>query len=169
MASEEQPQFSDFVVWASTNPVSTWLIKHVASPLDPLIFRATGGRWTSMGPPSMPMLTLTMTGRRSGRPRSVQLACIVYRKQYLVVASAMGQEKHPGWRYNLEANPEVEVQMTGERFQARAEVLTDAEKAEAWPEIQRVLPQMVVYENRTSRNIRVFRLVRNGSSPNTPT
>ena len=160
MAPEKEPEFSDFVVWASTNPVATWLIKHVASPLDPLIFRATGGRMTSMGPPSMPMLTLTMKGRRSGKPRSVQLACIVHRGEYLVVASAMGQEKHPAWRYNLEANPEVEVQMTGERFAARALVLSDAEKEEVWPEIRRVLPQMKIYEKRTTRNIRVFRLER---------
>jgi len=61
------------IVRLSTNPVATWLIKHVAARLDPLIFQATNGRFTSMGPPAMPMLTLTATGRRTGRPRSVHL------------------------------------------------------------------------------------------------
>jgi len=32
----------------------------VASRLDPLLFRASGGRLTVFGPPAMPMLTLTM-------------------------------------------------------------------------------------------------------------
>ena len=54
------------VVKLSTNPVATWLIRNVASRLDPLIFRITNGRLTSFGPPAMPMLTLTAIGRRSG-------------------------------------------------------------------------------------------------------
>ena len=126
----------DRLVRLTTHPVTTWLIKHVASPLDPLIFRATGGRWTFFGPPSMPMLTLTTTGRKTGRPRSVQLACVEHAGERLIVASAMGQERHPAWRYNLDANPEVEVQMRGERFAARAEVLRDEEKAAVWDAIR---------------------------------
>jgi len=149
-----------WIVWLSTNPVATWLIKHVASPLDPLIFKATGGRFTSMGPPAMPMLALTAIGRRSGQPRSVQLAYVEHDGNALVVASAMGQERHPAWRYNLEANPEVQVQMRGERFSARAEVLSDPEKRAVWDDVRRAIPQLNVYEKRTDRNIRVFRLRR---------
>ncbi|MBW2420617.1 MAG: nitroreductase family deazaflavin-dependent oxidoreductase [Deltaproteobacteria bacterium] len=149
-----------FVVWLTTNSLTTWLIRRVASRLDPLIFKATNGRFTSMGPPAMPMLTLTATGRRSGEPRSVHLACIEQAGDYLVVASAMGQERHPAWRYNLDANPEVQVQLPGERFSARARVLSDAEKNEVWTEVRQAIPQMKVYENRTDRNIRVYRLSR---------
>ena len=152
-----------FVVWVSTTPVVTWLIKHVASRLDPLIFRATNGRLTSMGVPNMPMLTMTAIGRRSGQPRSVQLACLENEEDYLVVASAMGQEKHPAWRYNAEANPQVQIQVRGERFAARAEVLTDPEKEAVWADVHRAIPQMKVYEKRTDRNIRVYRLTRVGS------
>jgi deazaflavin-dependent oxidoreductase (nitroreductase family) len=148
------------VVRITTSPVFTWFVKHVASPLDPLLFKASNGRFTSMGPPAMPMLTLTAIGRRTGKPRAIHLAFIHHEGDQLVVASAMGQEKHPAWRYNLEANPEVEVQTTGERFTARARVLTDSEKAEVWNEVRRVIPQMNVYEKRTDRNIRVFRLSR---------
>ncbi len=149
-----------WIVWLSTNPVATWLIRHVASPLDPLIFKATNGRFTSLGPPAMPMLTLTAIGRRSGEPRSVQLACVEHVGDPLVVASAMGQERHPAWRYNLETNPEVQVQMRGERFAARAELLSDAEKQAVWDDVRRAIPQLNVYEKRTDRNIRVFRLRR---------
>jgi deazaflavin-dependent oxidoreductase (nitroreductase family) len=109
------------------------------------------------------MLAMTTIGRHSGRPRSVQLAYFEQGGDFLVVASSMGQEKHPGWRYNLEANPDVEVQVRGERFRARARILTDAEKDAVWPDIKRVIPQMNVYEKRTDRNIRVFRLARRSS------
>ncbi len=47
----------DLIVWLSTNRVATWFIKHVASRLDPVIFKATNGRLTCFGPPAMPMLT----------------------------------------------------------------------------------------------------------------
>lgn len=152
-----------FIVRLSTSRPFGWLIRHVASRLDPLVFKATNGRLTSMGPPAMPMLTLTAIGRHSGRPRAVHLACLEREGDYLVVASAMGQEKHPAWRYNIEANPEVEVQVRGQRFAARAEVLSDPEKDEVWPAVRRAIPQMKVYEKRTDRNIRVFRLSRVGS------
>ena len=148
------------IVWLSTNRIMTWLIKHVASPLDPYIFKATNGRLTSMGPPSMPMLTLTTMGRRSGRPRSVHLACLEREGDYLVVASAMGQDRHPAWRYNIEANPEVEIQVCGDRFAARAQVLADVEKQAVWGDILEAIPQMNVYEARTERNIPVIRLSR---------
>ncbi len=148
------------IVWLSTNRVATWLIKHVASRLDPLIFKASNGRLTSMGPPAIPMLTMTAIGRHSGQPRPVQLACIERDGDQLVVASAMGQQKHPAWRYNVEANPDVQIQMRGERFAARAELLSDAEKQAVWADVKQVLPQMNVYEKRTDRNIRVIRLRR---------
>jgi deazaflavin-dependent oxidoreductase (nitroreductase family) len=148
------------IVWLSTNRVATWLIKHVASRLDPLIFKASNGRLTSMGPPAIPMLTMTAIGRHSGQPRPVQLACIERDGDQLVVASAMGQQKHPAWRYNVEANPDVQIQMRGECFTARAELLSDAEKQVVWADVKQLLPQMNVYEKRTDRNIRVIRLRR---------
>ena len=151
---------SDLLVKLSTNRFATWMIKHVASPLDPLIFKATNGRFTSMGAPVMPMLAMTSIGRRSGQPRSVQLAYLEQDGDFLIVASCMGQEKHPGWRYNIEAKQEVEGQMRGERFAASAQLLTDAEKDQVWPDIKQAIPQMNVYEKRTDRNIRVFRLIR---------
>jgi len=150
----------NLLIWLTTNPVSTWMIRNVASRLDPLLFRASNGKFFSMGVASMPMLTLTAKGRRSGKPRSVHLACLEDGRDYLIVASAMGQARHPGWRYNLEANPEVEVQVTGERFRARASVLTDAEKEQVWERFRETIPQIQVYEKRTDRNIRVFRLRR---------
>jgi deazaflavin-dependent oxidoreductase (nitroreductase family) len=151
------------VVRLSTHPVATWLIRNVASRLDPLLFRASNGRLTCFGPPTMPMITVTTIGRRSGEPRPVHLACLERDGDFLVVASAMGQQRHPGWRYNLEAHPEVEVQARGERFPAVARALDDEEKREVWAEVKAAIPQMNVYEQRTDRNIRVFRLSRVGS------
>ena len=151
---------SERIVKLTTGRAFTWWVRHVASRLDPLIFRATNGRFTSMGPPVMPMLTMTTIGRKSGTPHAVHLACIPHDGDYLVVGSAMGQRRHPAWCYNIEANPEVEIQMRGERFAARACRLSEAEKSAVWADVRRAIPQLAVYERRTDRNIRVFRLRR---------
>lgn len=144
----------------SATRVGSWIVKHVAAHLDPVLFKATGGRLTTTGVPTLPMLTLTTIGRKSGKRRDTQLAYHRDGDDLLVVASAMGQERHPDWRYNLEANPEAEVQLRGARYRVRARLLDDVEKARVWPGVVATIPQMRVYEQRTARNIRVFRLRR---------
>lgn len=145
--------------FSATRPGS-WLVKHVAAKVDPKIFRLTNGRFTMTGRPTLPMLALTVVGCRSGQPRVVQLAYHADGDDYLVVASAMGQERHPAWRYNLAANPDVEVQVRGEVFAAHASLLPAEDKARLWPAIATTIPQMHTYETRTDRDICVFRLSR---------
>jgi deazaflavin-dependent oxidoreductase (nitroreductase family) len=152
--------YRSFVNRLSATPFGSWLVKHFASRLDPLIFRLSDGRFTSTGVPTLPMLTLTAVGRRSGRRRDVQLAFHRDGDDYLVVASAMGQEKHPAWKHNLDANPDVEVRVRGATFAARASLLSDAEKERVWAAVKRTIPQMNVYERRTDRKICVYRLRR---------
>ena len=149
-----------WLVWLVTNPVTTWWIRTFAARIDPWIYRRTNGRMTSMGPGSESIVTITTTGRKSGQPRSAQLACVHYEGDILLVASAMGQERHPAWRYNLEAEPRCEVQTKGERYTAHAEMLDEAGKAEVWDLMREQIPMIHVYEKRTDRNIRVFRLRR---------
>jgi deazaflavin-dependent oxidoreductase (nitroreductase family) len=152
--------YARFVNRLSATAFGSWLVKHLASRVDPVLFKATGGRFTMTGVPTLPMLTLTTTGRKSGKPRDTQLAYHADGGDLLVVASAMGQERHPDWSYNLLATPEAEVQLRGERVRVRARVLDEAEKQRVWPDVKRTIPQMNVYERRTTRNIRVFRLTR---------
>ena len=76
-----------------------------------------------------------------------------------------GTAVEPGTLLIRMTNPDVELQMRGERFRARATLLGDEEKEKVWDEIRGIIPMIHVYEKRTHRNIRVFRLVRtdNGS------
>jgi deazaflavin-dependent oxidoreductase (nitroreductase family) len=68
----------------------------------------------------MPALMLRTTGRKSGLTRTNAL---VYGKdgdRLLVVASNGGSSKPPAWLLNLEANPEVEVQVGVRRWPGTA-------------------------------------------------
>lgn len=157
--------YARFVNRISATRVGSWLVKHVASKVDPLIFRATKGRFTSTVVPTLPMLALTVPGRRSGEPRTVQLAYHRDADDLLVVASAMGQQRHPAWRYNLEAAGGGMVLLRGAAYRVSAHPVDADEKRRLWPAICRTIPQMVTYENRTDRDIRVFRLSRADGSP----
>ena len=83
------------------------------------IYKATDGRvgHRLLG---VPTLLLRTTGRRSGETRTNGLVYARDGADYLVVASKGGSDQPPAWLLNLEANPEVEIQIGRERQKARA-------------------------------------------------
>jgi deazaflavin-dependent oxidoreductase (nitroreductase family) len=106
------------------------------------------------------VLILTTTGRRTGKPRATPL---IYRKHggdYLVVASRGGADSHPSWYLNLQANPEVGVQVLGDEFTARARTAQPAEKQEMWREMAATWPAYDDYQRKTRRDIPVVVLER---------
>jgi deazaflavin-dependent oxidoreductase (nitroreductase family) len=150
--------YKDLVNRFSVTPPGRWLTRRILSPLDPLVYRLTGGRFTAAGPPTIPQIILTTTGRKSGKRRSVQLGVLRDGKEYFVVASNFGQSNHPAWAYNLDAEPKATVTDGAHEVAVRAERLSAEEKALVWPRLEAVVPQYRVYITRTDRDIRVFRL-----------
>lgn len=116
--------------------------------------KVTGGRlgWSISG---MPVVKLTTTGRRSGRPRTVMLSAPHTDGDTLVlVASKAGADHHPAWFLNLRENPEVTVETRGtgpRRMTAR--VASDEERAELWPAVTAKQPAYGRYQDRTEREI----------------
>jgi deazaflavin-dependent oxidoreductase (nitroreductase family) len=98
-------------------------------------------------------LLLTTTGRRSGETRVHPLIYGKSGDDYLVVASKGGAPQHPAWYLNLDANPEVEVQVKGEKFKARARTATPDEKRRLWPIMTREWPSYDEYQQKTDRDI----------------
>lgn len=105
-------------------------------------------------------LILTTTGRRSGEERSTPLIYGRHGDDYLVVASRGGADRHPAWYLNLEASPDVQVQVNGDRFAARARTATPGEKPELWRTMLAQWPDYDRYQRRTSREIPVVVLER---------
>jgi deazaflavin-dependent oxidoreductase (nitroreductase family) len=98
-------------------------------------------------------LILTTKGRHSGEQRSTPLIYGQHGDDYLVVASQGGAPEHPGWYLNLSENPEVEVQVKGDRFKARARTATPEEKPELWKIMTEQWPAYDEYQQRTDREI----------------
>jgi deazaflavin-dependent oxidoreductase (nitroreductase family) len=107
-----------------------------------------------------PILILTTKGRKSGHERSNALIFGRQGDDYLVVGSKGGAPQAPGWYANLVANPEVHVQVKGDRFAAHARTATPDEKPELWKTMTAVWPDYDQYQQRTEREIPVVILTR---------
>jgi deazaflavin-dependent oxidoreductase (nitroreductase family) len=105
-------------------------------------------------------LLLTTTGRKSGEQRELPLIYGVNGDDYLVVASKGGADEPPAWYLNLKANPEVEVQVKGDRFKAHARDATPEEKPELWKTMTAEWPAYDEYQTKTERPIPVVVLER---------
>jgi deazaflavin-dependent oxidoreductase (nitroreductase family) len=105
-------------------------------------------------------LVLTTKGRKTGQDRKFALIYARDGDDYLVVASMGGAPRHPGWYLNLTADPDVEVQVKGEKFAARARTATAEERPRLWEVVNQVWPNYDVYATRTTREIPVVVLER---------
>jgi deazaflavin-dependent oxidoreductase (nitroreductase family) len=103
----------------------------------------------------MPALELTTTGRSSGQPRSCMLTSpLQIGDAYVIVASRGGDDHHPAWFLNLQANPDVQVSIEGKpKRPMRAHVATADERAEWWPTIIAAHKNYDGYQRKTSREI----------------
>jgi F420H(2)-dependent quinone reductase len=119
------------------------------------LFRLTGGRLGARFPGGAPILLLTVKGRKSGQPRTVPLLYLADGDRFVLVASKGGMSHHPTWFLNLEANPQVEVEVGGERRAMVAQRATAEEKRALWPRLTQMYGEYDTYQARTTRDIPV--------------
>jgi deazaflavin-dependent oxidoreductase (nitroreductase family) len=123
-------------------------------------YEQTAGKEGHEWRPGVYTLILTTKGRRSGQPRPTPLIYGTHDGDYLVVASKGGSDEPPAWYRNLGENPEVEVQVEGDRFRARARTADADEKPALWREMAGIWPAYDEYQQRTDRDIPVVVLER---------
>ena len=116
------------------------------------LYRVSGGRLGArMG--WIDVALLEVTGRKSGQQRVVPLACYPYRDSIVVSASNSGKESHPAWYLNLQANPELTVQLGKERFAAVAEEVPEEEREALWEKVVELNHHQGEYLANTERRI----------------
>ena len=130
----------------------------LAKVVHPLLLRLSGGRvGGSLG--GMPVVVLTTTGRKTGKPRATPLTAVEHDGHTYVIASYGGDDRHPAWYLNLVASPQVTVARRGGTETMVARVLEPAERAEVWPAVTRAYKGYADYQKKTSRPIPVVELV----------
>ena len=131
---------------------------HVIPHLDRGLHKISGGR-IIVSRLLVPSMVLTTTGRKSGRPRETPLACVPDGEGgWWVVGSNFGQEAHPAWTGNLIADPNASVSFEHVETPVLSQLLTEEEKAEAWPKLIAVWPAYDDYVESSGRSLRVFHL-----------
>jgi deazaflavin-dependent oxidoreductase (nitroreductase family) len=105
-------------------------------------------------------LLLTTTGRRSGEEHTTPLIYQPDGDRYVIVASMGGADRHPAWYLNLTDNPEVGVQVKGDRFRARASTAGPDERERLWKLMTATWPAYDEYQTKTDREIPVVVLTR---------
>ena len=105
-----------------------------------------------------PFLLLTTTGRKTGRLRTTPVLYLEDGRDFIVVASFGGNDMHPAWYLNLKQYPGAEVVIRGERRRVIAREINIEEKKIIWPRLVKSYPQFDIYQQRTRREIPLFRL-----------
>ena len=72
---------------------------------------------------------------------------------WVIVASKGGDDDHPAWFLNLQADPTVEVDIRGKKSVRTARLATPQERSTMWPQITSVYTGYAGYQERTQREI----------------
>lgn len=132
-----------------------------------LLYNLTGGRINkSKRDDAVGILLLSTTGRKTGKKRSSSLVYIRHGSSYVVSASNAGQGKHPGWYFNLQSNPHVDVRIKDQQFKAVAEVASPALRDQLWNHLVDAAPFFADYRRQTQRIIPIVLLHEEGGESN---
>lgn len=133
---------------ATGNNVASWL------------YRRTNGRLGG-SVRGLPVLLLTVPGRRTGRPRSVPVAYFEHENGYLVAATAGGAKTNPQWILNLGVARQAHLQIGEEQFDAGARLIEDGERDQLWQDVVVAqAPHFAKYMDKSGRNIPLAHLTR---------
>ena len=116
------------------------------------LYEKTDGRFTWLA--GLPVLLLRTVGRKTGQERTAALVYLKDGDSLVVVASNGGSDKSPGWFFNVQKNPEVNVQIGRQRTRMRARVADKQERVRLWPLVNRNNSNRYDgYQSKTAREI----------------
>lgn len=122
--------------------------------IHPKLYRWSGGRIGGRMM-NMPVLLLTTRGRRSGTPRTRALMYLPEGERFVVIASFLGEPRHPDWWLNLRAHPTAEVEIGSRRLNVTAREATGDERERLWNAVVTQQKDYAEYAQRTTRRIPV--------------
>jgi F420H(2)-dependent quinone reductase len=105
-------------------------------------------------------ITLTTTGRKTGKPHEVTLYAYPDGDRLVVVGSYGGRPKDPDWVANLRETPLATVLQRGEEIEHRVEEIDGPERERLWKLVTDAFPLYETYQGGTERLIPLFVLDR---------
>ena len=102
-----------------------------------------------------PTLLLTVSGRKTGKLRTIPLIYIADGDRFIIAAAYSGSDQHPTWWLNLRHSQEALVQVMRVKTRVRARVAAPHERAHYWTQLVAMYPYFTEYQARTQREIPV--------------
>lgn len=131
--------------------VTNRLLVRVMSAVHWALYRVSGGLLgANVG---APVLLLTTLGSKSKQSRTTPLLYLEEGDRWIVVASNAGDDRHPDWWPNLEANPVAPIHIKRRVSQVRAKEATEMERDSLWPLLVGMYSVYDDYQRQTSRKI----------------
>jgi deazaflavin-dependent oxidoreductase (nitroreductase family) len=124
------------------------------------VYRKSDGRLggKSVG---LPVLLLTVPGRKTGVPRTAPVIYLEHGDSYVVVGSAFGSKSDPDWMRNLAAADSVRIRIADQEWDVSARIATGDERDSLWRNvIAPELPSLAKHEERSGRRFPVGVLAR---------
>ena len=123
-------------------------------------FRANGGKAISGPFVNAPLLLLTTTGAKSGKPFTTPLVYTKDGDRIVIIASKGGFPTNPAWFHNLKAHPTTTIEVGKDKFQAKATITQDPERQRLFDAQAKLMPTFNDYQKNTKRQIPVIVLDR---------
>ncbi len=115
-----------------------------------VLYERSGGRiGHTLG--GLPMLLLTVKGRKSGLPRTTPLVYFEDQGRYVVVGSDGAARRDPQWWKNLKVDPMATVRIGRRVMPMRASLAEGEERARLWAIGTGINPMWERYQGRTRR------------------
>ena len=128
-----------------------WVADQVAE------YESSGGtRGNTLRDTGLPVIIVTMRGRKSGKVRKAAVMRVEHQGSYALIASKGGHSEHPEWYLNISADPHIMVQDGPAPADFQAREVSGAERQEWWDRAVAVFPQYEDYRAKTERRIPVL-------------
>lgn len=132
-------------------------LARIASPLDKVTSRLSGGRQTSTELlTGLPILMLTTTGARTGQPRTHPVLGIPHGDDFGLQSGNFGVKSMPAWVHNLRANPQATVEHGGKTVDVVARPASAEEADTILGAGAELFPGLADYGRRAKRELDVF-------------
>ncbi|MCL5048340.1 MAG: nitroreductase family deazaflavin-dependent oxidoreductase [Firmicutes bacterium] len=118
---------------------------------------SNGREGTTLRDTGLPVIIITMRGRKSRKIRKSPVMRVEYAHQYALVASKGGSDHHPDWYYNLLSDPtEVYIQDGANKFPVTIRELSGDERTIWWNRAVTAYSPYADYQSKTTRLIPVI-------------
>jgi F420H(2)-dependent quinone reductase len=123
------------------------------------LYRSSAGRLAGHGRNRLPVLLLTVPGRRTGIPHTVPVVYFEHDRSIVVVATGFnGAKECPQWFLNLRAAGGGNIHIQQHRDEMAARIATGAELKELWTQISRQAPHFAKWQMNLGRTFPVVLL-----------